>query len=112
MDETSDLLLDALYERVSEAAQVVDCAVFVAVGVTASGHRRVLDLSVTLLEAEVHWRAFLDSLIKRGYMGSSSLPVHDQWGGATEKGDQTTNAGRQLVSKLRELSATGQCHPG
>ena len=45
-------------------------------------------------------------------MGSSSLPVHDQWSGATEQRDQTQNAGRQLVSKLRELSATGQCHPG
>ena len=35
------MLLDARYERVREAGQVVDCAVLVAVGVTASGHRRV-----------------------------------------------------------------------
>lgn len=36
------------------------CAVLVAVGVTASGHRRVLGVSVALTEAEVHLRAFLD----------------------------------------------------
>ena len=62
LDETPYLLLDARYQRVREAAQVVDCAVFVAEGVTARGHRRVLGVSVTLLEAEVHWRACLDQL--------------------------------------------------
>ena len=68
LEETSYLLLDARYERVREAGQVVDCAVLVAVGSrpAATGHRRVLGVSVALSEAEVHWRAFLDSLIKRG----------------------------------------------
>ena len=37
----------------------------VAIGITASGHRRVLGVSVALSEAEMHWRAFLDSLIQR-----------------------------------------------
>jgi putative transposase len=37
LDETPYVLLDARYERVREAGQVVDCAVLVAVGVTASG---------------------------------------------------------------------------
>lgn len=32
----------------------------VAVGITDTGHRRVLGVSVALSEAEVHWRAFLD----------------------------------------------------
>jgi putative transposase len=59
-------LLDACYERVREAGHVVDCAVLEAVGVTASGHRRVLGVSVALSEAKVHWRAFLDCLIQRG----------------------------------------------
>jgi transposase-like protein len=56
LDETPYVLLDARYERVREAGQVMDCAVLVAVGVTASGHRRVLGVSVALSEAEVHWR--------------------------------------------------------
>jgi transposase-like protein len=36
---------------------VVDCAVLVAIGVTATGHRRVLGVSVALSEAEVHDKA-------------------------------------------------------
>ena len=58
------MLLDARYERVRKAVQVVDCAVLVAVGVIASGHKRVLGVSVALSEADVHWREFLDNLIK------------------------------------------------
>ena len=42
LDDTPYVLLDARYERVREGGQVVDCAVLVAIGVTASGHRRVL----------------------------------------------------------------------
>lgn len=52
-----------------EGGQLVDCAVLVAVGITQSGHRRVLGVSVALSEAEVHWRAFLDSLVRRGLKG-------------------------------------------
>ena len=69
LDETPYVILDARYERVRSAGQVVDCAVLIAIGVTASGHRRVLGVSVALSEAEVHWRAFLDSLIERGLRG-------------------------------------------
>jgi transposase-like protein len=65
LDETPYLFLDARYERVREAGRLVDCAVLVAVGITADGKRRVLGVSVALSEAEVHWRAFLDSLIRR-----------------------------------------------
>ena len=38
----------------------------VAVGLTKDGHRRVLGVSMVLSEAEVHGRAFLDRLIRRG----------------------------------------------
>ena len=48
LDETPYVLLDARYERVREGGQVVDCAVLVAIGVTASGHRRVLGGAVGL----------------------------------------------------------------
>lgn len=80
LEETPYLLLDARYERVREAGQVVDCAVLVAVGVTASGHRRVLGVSVALSEAEVHWRAFLDSLMKRGLRGVKCIASDDHAG--------------------------------
>jgi transposase-like protein len=80
LDETPYVLLDARYERVREAGQVMDCAVLVAVGVTASGHRRVLGVSVALSEAEVHWRAFLDSLIKRGLRGVKFIASDDHAG--------------------------------
>jgi putative transposase len=77
---TPYLLLDARYERVREAGQIVDCAVLVAIGVTADGKRRVLGVSVALSEAEVHWRAFLDSLIRRG-LRAVKLIVSDDHAG-------------------------------
>jgi transposase-like protein len=48
---------------------VRDCAVLVAIGVLPSGNRWVLGVSVSLSEAEVHWRDFLQSLKKRGMHG-------------------------------------------
>lgn len=69
LGETPYVFLDARYERVRAAGQIVDCAVLVAVGVTADGIRRVIGVSVELSEAEVHWRGFLDSLVRRGLCG-------------------------------------------
>lgn len=63
------LLLDARYERVREGGQIIDCAVLVAIGIDEHGKRRVLGVSVALSEAEVHWRAFLESLVRRGLCG-------------------------------------------
>jgi transposase-like protein len=40
---------------------VRDCAVLVAIGGLPSGNRWVLGVSVSLSEAEVHWRDFLQS---------------------------------------------------
>ena len=77
---TPYILLDARYERVREAGQIVDCAVLVAVGVTADGKRRILGVSVALSEAEVHWRAFLDSLLKRGLCGVKLIVSDDHAG--------------------------------
>jgi putative transposase len=63
----TDLLLDARYEKVRHGGAVRDCAVLVAMGVReADGKRLLLGVSVSLSEAEVHWRAFLESLRKRG----------------------------------------------
>jgi putative transposase len=63
------LILDARYEKVRVDGSVRDCAVLVAIGVLPSGDRCVLGVSVSLSEAEVHWRDFLQSLKKRGMHG-------------------------------------------
>ena len=63
------LILDARYEKVRHGGSVVDCAVLIAVGVLPSGKRTVLGVSVSLSEAEVHWREFLASLVERGMHG-------------------------------------------
>jgi transposase-like protein len=80
LDETPYLFLDARYERVREGGHLVDCAVLVAIGITRDGHRRVLGVSVALSEAEVHWRAFLDSLIRRGLQGVKLIVSDDHAG--------------------------------
>ena len=63
------LILDARYEKVRVAGSVRDCAVLVAIGVLPTGQRSVLGVSVSLSEAEVHWRDFLRSLTARGMHG-------------------------------------------
>ena len=77
---TPYVLLDARYERVREGGQVVDCAVLVAVGITETGHRLVLGVSVQLSEAEVHWRSFLDDLVRRGLTGVKLVVADDHAG--------------------------------
>lgn len=61
--------LDARYEKVRHGSCVVDSAVLVAYGVNEAGHREILGTSIALSEAEVHWRQFLESLVKRGLHG-------------------------------------------
>jgi transposase-like protein len=63
------LILDARYEKVRHAGTVVSCAVLIAVGITPQGRRQVLGVSVSLSEAETHWRSFLASLQERGLIG-------------------------------------------
>jgi transposase-like protein len=80
LEVTPYVLLDARYERVREGGQLVDCAVLVAVGITDTGHRRVLGVSVALSEAEVHWRALLEDLVKRGLTGVKLIVADDHAG--------------------------------
>lgn len=63
------LFLDARYEKVRYDNSVVDCAVFIAIGVAENGKRDILGVSVKLAEQEVHWREFLQSLVNRGLHG-------------------------------------------
>jgi transposase-like protein len=80
LDETPYVFLDARYERIREGGQIVDCAVLVAVGITVTGHRRVLGVSVALSEAEVHWRQFLNDLTQRGLRGIKLIVSDDHAG--------------------------------
>jgi transposase-like protein len=63
------LVLDAHYEKVRTNGSVVSCAVFTAIGIDIDGRREILGVSVSLSEAETHWRGFLKSLKKRGLSG-------------------------------------------
>jgi putative transposase len=54
--ETKYLIPNATYESVRMCVSVVSGAVLVAVGVTSEGRRRILEVSTSVSEAEVHWR--------------------------------------------------------
>ena len=69
LEQIEYLIVDARYEKVRVAGSVRDCAVLVAIGIQPGGHRSVLGVSVSLSEAEVHWREFLVSLKQRGLHG-------------------------------------------
>lgn len=74
------LFLDAYYEQVREDGQVRHLAVLVAVAVTPTGKREILGVSVSLSEHEIHWRAFLESLKKRGLGGVQLITSDDHAG--------------------------------
>lgn len=80
LSETPYLILDARYEKVRHGGRVIDCAVLVAVGIGASGHRSVLGCSVSLSEAETHWREFMNSLVSRGLTGVRMIISDDHAG--------------------------------
>src|SRR6185437_7401073 len=69
LGETPYLILDARYEKVRHGGQVRSCAVLVAIGIDPEGRRSVLGVSVSLSEAEAHWRGFLAGLQARGLHG-------------------------------------------
>jgi len=75
------LVLDARYEKVRHGGSVIDCAVLVAMGVREEdGKRMLLGVSVSLSEAEVHWRAFLEGLRKRGLEVTKLITSDDHAG--------------------------------
>ncbi len=74
------IVLDAQYEKVRQGGQVLDAAVLIACGVDARGHRDILGCSVSLSEAEVHWRAFLSELKDRGLCGIEFIVSDDHAG--------------------------------
>ena len=70
------VFLDARYEKVRQSGQVREAAILFAVGVDLEGKRQILGVSVSLSEHEVHWRAFLQSLVARG-LNSVQLIISD-----------------------------------
>jgi transposase-like protein len=72
--------MDARYEKVRHNGVIIDCAVLLAIGISPSGHREVLGVSVKLSEQEVHWRDFMSSLKDRGLYGVK-LFISDAHGG-------------------------------
>jgi transposase-like protein len=80
LGETVYLYLDARYEKVRQDGQVRDAAVLIASGVIPDGHRKVLGVSISLSEHEIHWRTFLDSLVKRGLRGVKLIISDDHPG--------------------------------
>ena len=74
------LLLDARYEKVRVGGVVMSCALLIAIGITPEGRRTVLGASVSLSEAEVHWRDFLAGLQARGLHGVQLVVSDDHAG--------------------------------
>ncbi len=81
LGEVRYLVLDARYEKVRHGGSVVDVAVLIAKGVRSEdGRRSILGVSVSLSEAEVHWRHFLESLQDRGMHGVRLVASDDHKG--------------------------------
>jgi transposase-like protein len=79
------LYLDARYEKVRQAGNVRDAAILMATGVKRDGKRSVLGISVSLSEAEAHWRSFLEGLVKRGLEGVQLIISDDHAGMAAAR---------------------------
>jgi transposase-like protein len=79
------LMFDARYEKVRHDGQLRDCAVLIALGITPTGQRSLLGVSVALSEAEVHWRAFFHSLVQRGLCGIQFIVSDDHPGMAAAR---------------------------
>ena len=80
LGEIRYLIVDARYEKVREGGVVRDAAVLSAIGIGPDERRRVLGVSCTVSEAEVHWRAFLESLLERGMRGVQFVVSDDHAG--------------------------------
>jgi len=74
------LFLDATYLKVRHNGTVIDQATLIAYGVNKEGKREIVGASTSLSEAEVHWREFLESLVKRGINGIKLIVSDDHFG--------------------------------
>jgi putative transposase len=74
------LILDARYEKVRHGGAVVSCALLTSIGVDKTGKRSILGVSVSLSEAEVHWREHIANLQQRGMHGVRLVVSDDHAG--------------------------------
>lgn len=74
------VILDATYLKVRHNGSVRNQSVLIAYGVNLFGRREILGASISLSEAEVHWRTFLESLVKRGLSGVRLVTSDDHCG--------------------------------
>lgn len=74
------IFLDALYLKIRHDGTVIDQAVLIAYGVNLFGKREILGVSTSLSEAEVHWRSFLEGLVRRGLRGLELITSDDHSG--------------------------------
>ena len=80
LGRTPFIQFDASYEKVRVDGSVRSCAVFIATGVNTDGKRMILGVSVSMSEAEIHWREFMLSLKKRGLHGIHMITSDDHSG--------------------------------
>jgi len=74
------LVVDARYENVRHEGRVVSMAVLIAYGITAAGHRSILDVAVSHSENEADYRAFFTGLHERGLTGVELITSDDHTG--------------------------------
>lgn len=78
--EVCYLVVDALYLKVRHNGSVIDMAVLLGYGITPEGKREILGASMSLSEAEVHWREFFQNLQSRGMRGLRLIVSDDHAG--------------------------------
>ena len=74
------VFLDAIYLKIRHNGTVIDQSVLIAYGVNKKGKREILGASTSLSEAEVHWRSFLESLVRRELNGVELIISDDHVG--------------------------------
>lgn len=74
------IMLDAKYIKIRHAGSVRPLACLIALGISEEGRKEILGISVSLSEAEIHWRKFLESLQKRGLSGMQLIISDDHSG--------------------------------
>jgi transposase-like protein len=74
------ILMDARYENVRHGGSVRRIALLYTAGIGYDGKRKVLGVSASLSEAEVHWREHFEKLIERGLRGVKLIVSDDHAG--------------------------------
>lgn len=80
LEEYPFVILDAKYLKIRHSGTVKSLACLLAIGVNKNGYREIVGISVSLSEAELHWKRFLESLQKRGLKATRLLISDDHSG--------------------------------